>query len=224
MLANDSILVTPGSGATVATHVVSAKEHQVVMVVDADGHIQGSAPSYILYQEPRVTTAAATDFLDLFNATGSGKIVRLRGIWPVIEITAASAIIPSFKFSVSRTSAVGTGGTTATFEGANPPTTGLINIVRLSTVDASTLPAQITCRALPTGGATLAAFLFTIPLMSEETNPAPYLVQGINYLPQLPYNPAFELQENQGMKIRQLTATASTGSNFGWLMAFAVIP
>lgn len=194
------------------------------MQADPDGHLQGSVASYLLYQEPRVTTAAATDFLDLFNATGSGKIVRVRGIWPVQEITAASALIPSFKFTVSRTSTVGTGGTTATFEGANPPATGLVNISRLSTVDAPTLSASITCRALPTAGATLLHYLFTIPLMSEETNPAPYLSQGINWLPQLPYNPPFELQENQGMKIRQITAVASTGTNFGWLVAFAVIP
>ena len=37
-LAGDSILVTPGSGATVATHTVDSKEHQVVMQAD-DGAI-----------------------------------------------------------------------------------------------------------------------------------------------------------------------------------------
>lgn len=222
-LPGSSILITPGSGETVATHTVSSKKYQVMMQADVDGHIQGSAASYLLYQSPRVTTAAATDFLDLFNGVGSGKIIRLRGIWPVIDITAASAIVPSWDFSVSRTSAVGTGGTAHTFEGASPPTTGLINISRLQTADA-TLPALITARALPTAGATLSHFLFNIPLVSEETNPAPYLVQGINWLPQLPFNPPFELQEGQGMKIRQLTAVASTGTNFGWLVAFALVP
>lgn len=223
-LPNSSILITPGSGETVATHTISSKKYQVMMQADPDGHIQGSAPSYLLYQSPRVTTAAATDFFDFFNATGSGKIVRVRGIWPVQLITAASAIIPSFEFQVFRTSAIGTGGTAATFEGAAVPATGLIGISRLSTVDAGTLSASVTSRALPTGGATASVFLFNIPLMTEETNPAPYLAQGINWLPQLPYNPPFELQENQGFKIRQITALASTGTNFGWLVAFAVIP
>jgi hypothetical protein len=224
-VANDGLLVTPsGSGTNVATHLIGSKEHQVFIPCDADGHLRGTAPGYWLYQHPRVTTAAATDFLDVFNATGSGKIVRIRGIFPVILITAASAIIPSFEFQIFRTSAVGTGGTTATFEGAAAPTTGLVNIVRPSTADASTLPAQITCRALPTGGATAAAFLFNIPLMTEETNPAPYLSQGINWLPQSDDMPPMELQENQGFKIRQITAVASTGCNFGWLIALAVIP
>jgi hypothetical protein len=220
---NDSILVTPGSGATVSTHSANSKEHAVNILADSDGHLLGTAPGYWLYQHPRVTTAAATDFFDLFNATGSGKVVRILGIYPVILITAASAIIPSFEFQVFRTSAVGTGGTGGTFEGAAAPSTGNINIVRPSTADASTLPSQITARGLPTGGATAAAFLFNIPLMTEETNPAPYLSQGINWLP-ITNMPNLELQENQGIKIRQITATASTGTNFGWLMPFAVIP
>lgn len=223
-LPNSSILVTPGSGETVATHTISSKKYQVLMQADPDGHIQGSAPSYCLYQHPRVTTAAATDFFDLFNATGSGKIVRLRALYPIQVITAANAIIPSFEFQLFRTSAVGTGGTAAAFEGAAAPASGAGNIVRLSTVDAGTLPAQITARTLPTAGATASAFLFNIPLLTEETNAAPYLTQGINWFPQLPYNPAWELQENQGVKVRQITATASTGCNFGWLLAFAVIP
>lgn len=223
-LAGDSILVTPGSGATIATHTVNSKEHQVVMVADPDGHIQGSTQAYMLVQMPRVTTAAATDFFDLFNATGSGKVIRLRGIYPVIEVTAASAIIPTFRFDIFRTSAVGTSGTTATFESATAPATALVNIVRLSTVDAATLPAQITARSLPTGGATAAAYLFSIQLTSEETNAGIVAAQAVNWLPEFDYGNPFELQENQGFKIRQITATASTGTNFGWCVTFAVIP
>lgn len=223
-LANSSTTITPGSGLTVATQSIGSKDHQVIILADQDGHIQGSAAAYVLTQAPRVTTAAATDLFDLFNATGSGKIVRIRGIYPVINITAASAIIPSFQFSVIRTSAVGTGGTAHTFEGAAAPATGLLNIARLSSNDAPTLSASITSRAVPTGGATGAVYWFDVWLMTEETNAAPYLMQGINMIPQLPYDQAFELQENQGVKIRQITATASTGCNFGWIVTFAVIP
>src|SRR5687768_17320637 len=102
-LANDSVLITPGTGTTIASHTVSSKEHQVVMLADPDGHIQGTAAAYVMTQQPRVTTAAATDFFDLFNATGSGKIIRIRGIWIAVQITAASAIVPSFHFEVRRT-------------------------------------------------------------------------------------------------------------------------
>jgi len=223
-LAGDSIDVTPGSGATIATHIIGGKKHQVVLVADQDGHIQGTGAAYELVQVPRVTTAAATDFFDLFNATGSGKVIRIRGLYPMIEITAASAIVPTFRFDMIRTSAVGTGGTTATFEGASSPSAGGLSISRLSTADASTLPAQITARSLPTGGATAAHWLFPMSLQTEETNASTTLVQGINMIPQLPYDQAYELQENQGIKIRQITATASTGTNFGWILTFVVIP
>lgn len=223
-LAGNSVLVTPGSGATIATQTVSGKDHQVVMLADQDGHIQGTAGSYMLYQQPRVTTAAATDFFDLFNATGSGKIIRLRGLYPVIESTAAFTQATTWRFDLFRTSAVGTGGTAHTFEGAAAPTTGLVNIARLSTTDAPTLSASITSRALPTGGATAAAFMFGIFLQPEETNASSNLAQWVNMFPQLPYENPFELQENQGFKVRQITATASTGTNFGWLLTFAVIP
>lgn len=223
-LPNSSALYTEGSGKTIATHTISAKDYEVVILADQDGHIQGSGPAYQLIQMPRVTTAAATDFFDLFNATGSGKIIRLRGLYPIIELTAASAIIPTFRFDLFRTSAIGTGGTAHTFEGAAAPTTGLIQIARFSTADAAALPAQITARALPTGGATAACFLMPFQLQSEETNASTTLVQGINVLPQLNFDQAYELQENQGFKVRQITATASTGTNFGWLLTFVVIP
>jgi hypothetical protein len=223
-LPGNSILVTPGSGATVATQTVSSKDYQVIMLADQDGHIQGSAAAYQLVQMPRVTTAAATDFFDLFNATGSGKIIRIRGLYPTIEITAASAIIPTFRFDVFRTSAVGTGGTAHTFEGASAPATGALQIARFSTNDAPTLSASITSRSLPTGGATAACYLYSIQLQSEETNASTTLVQGINMMTEMPLGQPWELQENQGIKVRQITATASTGTNLGWIMTFAVIP
>lgn len=220
------MLYTPGSGGSAASVTISGKDYQVILLGDQDGHIQGTAPAYVLQQTPRVTTAAATDFFDFFNATGSGKVIRVRGIYPIIQITAASAIIPSFQFSVIRTSAVGTGGTAYTSEGAASPAAGVVNITRLSTADSTALSAvtQITARSLPTGGATAAAFWFDIWLNSEETNAATYLMQSVNMVPQLPYDNAFELQENQGFKIRQITATASTGCNFGFIVTLAVIP
>jgi hypothetical protein len=211
-------------GDTMGTLTDSGLEIQGVVQVDADAHILGTAPTYILHQSPRVTTAAATDFFDLFNATGSGKIIRLKGLYAVLQVTAAHAFVVTWQFSVGRTSAVGTGGAAHTFEGAAAPAAGALNISRASTVKASTLPAQITSRSLPTGGATASHFLFMIGLGSEETlMSATHQVQHINWLELYP-DINFELQENQGIKIRQITAVASTGINFGWTLAFEVVP
>src|SRR5690242_18928015 len=46
VLAGYSILVTPGSGATVATHTVNSKEQQVVIIADDLGQIYGSRDTY----------------------------------------------------------------------------------------------------------------------------------------------------------------------------------
>jgi hypothetical protein len=228
-LAPDSITITDPDATPTATkeHAgisFASKFHPLVGLIDADGHMQGTAPAYQLFQMPRVTTGAATDFFDLFNAVGSGKIIRLRKLFPILEITAASAIVNTFRFDMFRTSAVGSGGTAAAFESASAPAAGNIALSRWSTADAAALPAQITARALPTAGATPSAYYFSTQLQTEETNPSTTLVQGINLFPELPLDQAYELQEGQGFKVRQITALASTGTNFGWLLVFVVIP
>jgi hypothetical protein len=225
-LANNSA-TTGGSGDVIATHLVSSKEHELVMLATPDGHIVGTEPSYILYQQPRTLTAAVTDFFDLFNATGSGKVIRLIGLYPVLESTAAWTQGSTYRFDLIRTSAVGTGGTAYTSEGTAAPAAGALNITRLSTADASVLTGvtQITARSLPTAGATAAAFWFSVFLQPEETNAASSMAQWVNLFPVLPTGNIFELQENQGFKVRQITTTGTlTGTNFGWLLSFTVIP
>jgi hypothetical protein len=199
----------------------TATDYLPVRLTDGT-NFPSNAPTYYLYQSPRVTTAAATDFFDLFNASGSGKKIKVIGLYPAIQITAASAIVPSFQFSLIKTSAVGTGGTGHTFEGSAAPASGALNITRADENDA-TLPSQITSRSLPTGGATASRFLFDMFITSEETNAAPYLSQGINWMPQGQEFKEVTLNEGQGLKIRQITATASTGTNFGWLVVINIL-
>jgi hypothetical protein len=198
-----------------------ATDYLPVRLTDGTNFVSNPA-TYHLYQMPRVTTAAATDLFDLFNASGSGKTMRVVGIYPVINVTAASAIVPSFEFSVIKTSAVGTGGTGHTFEGAAAPATGLINISRVDDGDA-TLPAQVTARAIPTGGATASKFMFDVWLLTEETNSATYQLQGINFVPLGQEMKEIVIPQGQGIKIRQITPTASTGTNFGWLIVFTLV-
>jgi hypothetical protein len=194
---------------------------------DEDGHLQGSQDVWILWQQPRVTTAAATDLFDLFNASGSGKTIRIRSIFPYRTIAAASAVLTPWEFAAIRTSAVGTGGTAVNFATplTAPPAAG---VLAASPADSSNvaLPAQITARSLPTGGATAAVYWFSIFLhiLNSATVKAPEFeaLQTENQLPELPYAEPFVLREGQGMKLRQITATASTGVAFGWLLLFTV--
>lgn len=212
---------TSGDGSVIATHTISAKEYSVNIEADADGHIKGLSPAYYLSQVPRVTTAAATDFFDLFNAAASGVTVRIRGLWLVKNVTAASAIIPFMEFHAFRTSAVGTGGTAHTFNAAAAPAAGGVNIVSLRS--SVTLSASVTARALPTAGATASQFLFPMYFSNEETYMWAEGSQFMNLIPDLPFDQPVELAAGEGIKIRQITATASTGTNYGWLMAFTVV-
>jgi hypothetical protein len=221
-LPNDSIAVTPGAGAAMPTHLISGKEYPVGLEADMDGHIKGSLPAYLLTQTPRVTTAAATDFFDIFNAAGSGYVMRIRGLWLIKNVTAASAIIPFFEFHAFRTSAVGTAGTAHTFDSATAPAAGAVNIARMDTT-AVALPAQVTARSLPTGGATAAQYLFPMYFSNEETYTFAEGSQFYNLIPDLPYDQPLEIQEGQGFKVRQITATASTGTNYGWMLAFVLV-
>jgi hypothetical protein len=86
-LPNDSITVTPGTGATVPTHLVSGKEYEVIMEADARGHIKGSKPGFLAYYTPQ-TNASGREVAELFNANAS-TLVLVRGIW---IIPTASAI------------------------------------------------------------------------------------------------------------------------------------
>lgn len=206
--ANDSILVTPGSGATVATHTVGGKEHQVVMVADDSGHIQGSLPTYF-YASPPITVGANKLWIDLFNATGSGKILDIRGIWIVPKADVAVTGVVAVRLDLYRTSAVGTGGTAASTNSASPDPAGG-NLTMFDEAN-SAIPAQITARVAPTAGATISRWMFGMSYFPEETNPSVALTPGINWVPMFTYGQKLVVRENSGILIKQ-NAVASVGS------------
>ncbi len=212
MLAGDSILVTPGSGATVATHTVNSKEHQVVMNAGPSGHLIGSEPFYFANIPSQVhVNSASTVHWDLFNADAT-LIVRVLSILQIPNITTAVTGIV-FDWLLERTTAVGTGGT-----GITP---------WLSDLNDTALDADITCRSKPSGGATQSTDLFNYSLSSEETNAATIQVAsqgGLELIPPpLRYangGKGIVLRQNQGLRCVQVTASAA--GNTGWLIGFMV--
>lgn len=210
--ANDSITVTPGTGATVATHLASSKEYQVVMVADQSGHIVGSKSTYVALIPSQVHVAAAnTVHWDLFNADAA-LVVRVISIRQIPNITTAVTGIV-FDWILERTTAVGTGGSAIT--------------PWLQDLSGSALDVDITCRSKPTGGATGGDDLFRYSLSSEETNAATIQVAsqgGLELVPAglLPMNggSGIVLRQNQGLKCIQVTSSAA--GNTGWLITFTV--
>lgn len=211
-VAGDSIVVNVGSGATVATHTVNSKEHQVVMDADESGHIRGSKPPYFFLIPSQVHVAVAnTVHWDLFNADAA-LIVRVHSILQIPNITTAVTGVV-FDWLLERTTAVGTGGAALTAWNAD-------------TSDAA-LDADITCRSKPTGGATQSTDLRNYSISSEETNAATIQLAsqgGLELVPQLllptNFGKGIVLRQNQGLRCVQITN--SNAGNTGWLIGFTV--
>lgn len=215
--ANDSILVTPGSGATVATHLVNSKEHQAVVLVDETGHVVGSKDTYYYAIVEQVHVAAAnTVHWDLFNAHAS-LLVRVTTIAQLPSLTVAVTGIV-FAWSLIRTTSVGTAGAAQT--------------VWLPDLSQTALDVAVTCRSKPTGGAASGVTVRNYSIHSEETNASTQMTHQMmmggvaNLVPIELQAPPFGsghgilLRQNQGIKCVQVTNSAA--GNTGWLIGFTV--
>jgi hypothetical protein len=214
-LPNDSIAITPGIGATVATQLVSSKEYQVVMLAMPDGHLANSLPKYRMIC-PSQTVGANKVFVDLFNATGSGVSLRILSAYCFADNDTAVTGTLGVEVNLTRTTAVGTGGTAATADG-----TSLLAIT-LSKMDTdnAALSANITARSTPTGGATAGALLGKRWIFTEETNAATAIAgtAGAEFI----RNQVADLivRENSGLRFVQGTV-ASVG-NLSFEITFEV--
>lgn len=204
---NDSILVTPGTGATVATHLVNSKEHQVVMIADEFGSIQGAAGVYRMIVNGSAVGANKVH-CDLFNANAT-LIVKVVSAKVMPDIDTAVTGVVSAEISLTRTTNVGTGGTAKTDD--NTALTG-ISISRLDTALAA-LDADITARTQTTGGATAGAILGTRHIFMEETNAGAAIAAalGAEFIDQR--YPVI-LRQNQGLRFVQGTVASVGTLNF----------
>jgi hypothetical protein len=178
---------------------------------------RGEAPSYLLTVPPAAVALSARAF-DLFNAANSNLLLRMLGLWAIPASDVAVTGLVSARYDVHRTSAVGTAGTAATYKGT-PTTAPTINPLDSNN---PALPAQVTARAVPTGGATSAGWLFPVYVATEETAPGAHLAQMFNLMLQPPSAQDVSLRPGEGLLVQQ-GAVASVGS-VGWLLQFATMP
>lgn len=213
--ANDSIAVTPGTGASVATHLVNTKEHQVVVTADEYAHIHGSAPAYTLFV-PSQAAGASKVYFDLFNATGSGVTLRIKSIEVVKNGSVAVTGTVTVQLFLTRTSAIGTGGTAAVAESASLTA---LSFNKMNPANA-TLPAGVTARLTPTGGATAGAVVSEVHIHPEETNAASYDLPDF-LLPECWTIQPLIVPENTGIRVVQ-GSVASVG-NTGFNLTFEAV-
>ncbi len=214
-LAGDSILVTPGSGATVATHTVSSKEHQVVMIADESGHIDGSKDQYYFRIPSQVHVAVAnTVHWDLWNGDAS-LIVRVTSIIQIPNVTTAVTGVV-FDWELMRTTTIGTGGSAIT--------------PWLPDLSQTVADVDVTCRSKPTGGAAASTVLRSYSISSEETSAATQMFSTLSSASLTNLVPAelappnswhgIVLRPSQGLRCVQVTSSAA--GNTGWLIGYTI--
>ena len=188
--------------------------------VNCTGGCAGASEAQVYtWTVPDVVAGSNKLFLDLFNAVGSAKVIKVRGIYPIMRTEVAVVGVLGLRWDLFRTSAVGTGGTPAVYQSATRDVAGG-SIVPLDFNNAS-LPAQITARHLPTGGATAAAWLGRRTCFVEETNAATYWCNGsFNFLEQVSGGQPLVLREGQGLLIQQ--GSVATLNNIAFTVVFSV--
>lgn len=222
-LVNDSVAVTPGSGATIASHSPGGSnttEYQVMMAAGPTGHLLGTRPHYGLAIPPLDCGVAHNYLWEFFNAPSSGLTVSIEGIYSVPCTRQARSVVLGTQVDFFRTTAVSSGGSFGAFEASNSTMTA--NFFRFDTNDAS-LSSHISCKTEMTSITTGTRLFDFTSNTSSLVQPA-YLLQGINLVP------GGYQQDSQALTVRPGTGIAcrqgpiaSLGS-LGWLVTFKTDP
>jgi hypothetical protein len=167
---------------------------------------------------PKQAVGASLVYFDFFVPSTSPIRAEIMSVLPIVSGAVAVVGVVGLDLLLTRTSAVGTGGTAATFDGAT------LTAATISAHDGSQpLTAQeVSARLTPTGGATAGAVLSWRSLFTEETSSATYvwqpdLVRGLySDLPGVVVNP------NTGIRVVQ-GDVASVG-NIGFDVIFRTLP
>lgn len=166
---------------------------------------------------PFQTVGANAVHFDLFNASGSGSRLQVIQIVPVVSGASAVSGVVSVDLFLTRTSAVGTGGTAATFGGTT------LTACTFSPYDweGTIMNTNITARLTPTGGATAGAVLSWTSVFTEETSSASYLQYDLVNAGN-PKLPPISVKEGTGIRVVQ-GSVASVGT-VGYNVLFDIEP
>lgn len=119
---------------------------------------------------PSQAVGANLIFWDLFNPTGSEADLYVYSVLPIVSGASTVTGTLSVDLNLNRTTAVGTGGTAATFNGT------LFSAATITAVNGEqNAISGVSARTTPSGGATAGAWLSYASVFSEETNAGTYV-------------------------------------------------
>lgn len=231
-MADNTTLNTGSGGDVIASDDISGVKYQRIKIVHGNdgfsfGDVSSTNPfpvtqgyntsvqAYSLFV-PSQAVGSNKVFFDLFNATSSGKVMRIRSIRAFIDTDTAVTGTLGVELILTRTTAVGTGGTAHTENGTS---TTAIAISELDS-DNSALPAQVTARAAPSGGATGGAVINNQWVFTEETNAGSQFGPREFLWPYLGSVQPLTVRENSGIRVLQ-GSVASVG-NIGFNVLFTL--
>lgn len=162
---------------------------------------------------PKQAVGANLVYFDLFNASGSCLTLEVLSVLPVVSGAVAVVGTLAVDLFLTRTTAVGTGGTAATQGGTS------LTAAMFSPHDwEGALDASVTARLTPAGGATAGNVLAFRSVFTEETSSAAYAPQFDMVRALDPALPGLLVREGTGIRVVQ-GAVASVG-NIGFDVIF----
>jgi hypothetical protein len=164
---------------------------------------------------PAQAVGASLVYFDLFNPASSGANLKVHSVLPVVSGAVAVTGVVAVDLFLTRTTAVGTGGTGATFEGTSLTAATIVCV----NGDQPLTAAQVSARLTPAGGATGGVVLAHRSLFSEETNGGTYT--QIDLLGTVAALGRF-VQVRAGTGIRVIQGGVASVGNIGFEVLFSL--
>lgn len=167
---------------------------------------------------PKQAVGADLVYFDLFVPSGSQWRFSLLSCQPVVSGAVAVTGVVGVDLLLTRTSAVGTGGTGATYDGA-----GTTAMTISGRGGAKVSATDISGRLTPTGGATAAAVLGWGCVFSEETNAGTY-VHDTDLAQRYHTGDVGPIQIPEGSGIRVVQGAVASVGNIGFNLILDASP
>jgi hypothetical protein len=162
---------------------------------------------------PKQAVGANLVYFDFFNPLGSSNVLKILSVVPVVSGAADVAGTLGVDLFLTRTTAVGTGGTAATIEGTGLTAATFAFFDNSQPIVASQMSARLT----PSGGATAGAVLGYRCVFTEDTNSASYVLADLVCAPSQAFAP---LLVNAGTGIRVVQGSVASVGNIGFDISF----
>ena len=166
---------------------------------------------------PKQAVGANLVYFDLFNAGASQRPFQVLSVIPIVSGEVAVTGVVAVDLFLTRTSAVGTGGAAATFEGTSLTACTITGYDNSQPLFGS---SEVSARLTPAGGATAGAVLSWRSVYTEETNSGAYSQIGDMVRYWGSNDPPLLVPRNTGIRVVQ-GSVASVG-NIGFDVLFQI--